>query len=349
MIERWEIVADPHERFPNRHRVSVAGEESDVQSLLAAMARKAGKPWALRRGAFRFAFYLYDPTEEDRRRVEKFLAGDRPTVSGKTAVSPEGRSALPPESSPVKPFSWEEAGAEVEVLSDLPPAAGKPSREETKPSAGSSDWERPSLVESATDALMSWAETGPTERKPSSVPPASPAEPPPPTIQVERTEKKEEEEDGEDSPPSGLIVATEETGMPMEEMVVSSAPEPEVPKGYLMFRLGYFIPHDIGGVADRIHSLFSQTLETRHMPFVFHKVFTFPYRWPDRPLVDQVIAGCQKHKIDGLVCVGDEKRLELLFEQCQEKGIKHHFLRREDTQKKYWRLGLITRIVVTDY
>jgi hypothetical protein len=144
------------------------------------------------------------------------------------------------------------------------------------------------------------------------------------------------------------VMSPGEMGMPSEELLLSKDPAPDVPSGTLYVRLGYFFPEDNSTVGDRIHALLVQTLESRGMPFAFHKVFTFPYRWPDRPLVDQVIEGCRKHKIDSLICVGERRRLELLFDQCAEKGIKCHFLSREDAQKKYWRLGLITRIVVAE-
>jgi hypothetical protein len=149
-------------------------------------------------------------------------------------------------------------------------------------------------------------------------------------------------------PGGDLVMSPGEMGMPSEELLLSKDPTPDVPSGTLYVRLGYFFPEDNSTVGDRIHALLVQTLESRGMPFAFHKVFTFPYRWPDRPLVDQVIEGCRKHKIDSLICVGERRRLELLFDQCAEKGIKCHFLSREDAQKKYWRLGLITRIVVAE-
>lgn len=346
MIDRWEILADPHERFPGRVRINVAANEEDIQPLLRRFPDKTGKPWMPRKGAFRLAFYAYGLTPAEREAVERFLKGEKDVLGG---APPPAPPPMPKEGVPA--FSWEDAAPDVEVISDARPSPQsaddrrRPGGPATPPKRREPE-KNESLLQSPADALMDWAGSGPAaEPAPPSRPAPSFGEPAP------RTALPDEPEEEAPSPRilgGDLVMSAGEMGMPSEELALSKDPEPDVPKGHIYVRLGYFFPEDISTGGDRIHALLVQTLESRRMPFVFHKVFTFPYRWPDRPLVDQVIEGCRKHKIDSLICVGERRRLELLLDRCAEQGIKAQFLSREDAQKKYWRLGLITRIVVTE-
>jgi hypothetical protein len=309
MIERWEILPDPHERFPNRYRVNVAAEEGDLRPLPDLFPKKVGKVWSPRAGDYRFSFYFYEPTREERDALARFLSGEpsyRPAVSG-------GR--IDPSSEP-----------QVEVISTgrsehpspVPPSAGAP------------------LVESASDALQDWMGGAPSFPSPRQEVQAAGSEIP---LPAEPAPSPEE-------PPE--IVSRTEAAVPEERLILSNEPAPPIPSGHLYLRLGYFVPYDIPQIADDIQGVLVQTLESRKMPFVFHKVFSYPYQWPDRPLVDQVIEACRSQKADALICVGEPRRLELMMERCAEEGIKHYPLSREDARKRYWRLGLITRIVVKE-
>jgi hypothetical protein len=311
VIERWEVLPDPNERFPGRCRVNVVGSEADVRPVLDHFAEKTGKPWAPRTGGFRLSFYFYGATPEDRRALERLLAGEPPdAAAAEEPVRPAPRAA---------PVSAAEP--EVEFMTDDAPA----------PAAARADTPS-SLVQSATDALMDWAGApSPSPARTSAS--ARPAEPP-------------REPSLPPSEASPLVVSTADIGMPEDELIVNNEPEPKAAAGRMFLRLGYFVPRDSVELAERIQSLVVQTLESRRMPFVFHKAFVFAYRWPDKPLADQVVEACRKHKVDGMVCVGEEKRLELLFEELTENGVKFYFLSRDGAQKKYWRLGLITRMVV---
>ncbi|MBI4396316.1 MAG: hypothetical protein HY548_04415 [Elusimicrobia bacterium] len=162
---------------------------------------------------------------------------------------------------------------------------------------------------------------------------------------VQRTE--------DSSAPIGAVVSNtseyfSEMGQAADQFQLSKEPVPDVPSGQTLFRLGYFVPHDMAPIGDRIHQMLKQTLESRHMPFLFHKVFVFSYRWAEKAMIETVSEGFHKHQLDVLICVGDRPRLEPIFEPSAEKGVSLHFLSREDAKKSYWRMGLIARIVVKE-
>ncbi len=340
MIERWEVLPDPHDRFPDRCRLNLTAGQEDVKSLLSLFPQKAGKPWVPRMGPFRLSLYLYGLTGDERQTLETFLSGRaRPAAQGASSP-PSGAAVAPPKeaSGPPAPtetvFAVPEEGApEVEVLSGSPDAAGPPSVAPVP-----SEEAPPSLIQNATDALMDWAQSSDNAPPPAArpLPPSArttegSAVPPPAPRPAE---------------PSVPAFSASEIGMPAEGLVLSREPEPDVPKGHMFFRIGYFVPEDMGGVGETIHGLFTQTLQSRRMPFVFHRVFAFSYRWPDKALVEQLVGACRTHRVDALIGVGDEKRLALVIEKCEEAGIRFYPLKREDALKRYWRLGLITRIVI---
>ncbi len=328
MIERWEVLPDPHDRFPDRCRLNLTAGQEDVKSLLSLFPRKTGKPWVPRVGPFRLSLYLYGLTDDERQALEMFLSGrartvaqgaPSPSLGAAVAPSKETPGPLPIES----PFSVSEEDApEIEILSGSSDAASVPPSVAPVPSAEAP----PSLIQNATDALMDWAQSSDNVSPPA----ARPLPPPAPSP----------------SDPSVPAFSAAEIGMPVEGLSLSKEPEPDVPKGHMFFRIGYFVPEDMGGVGETIHGLFTQTLQSRRMPFVFHRVFTFSYRWPDKALVEQVVGACRIHRVDALIGVGDDKRLALIIEKCEEAGIRFYPLKREDALKRYWRLGLITRIVI---
>ena len=112
MIEKWEIIPDPSDNFPGRYRVSVVASIGDIQPLSTLFPRKAGKPWALRRSPYRFSFYFYDPTPEDRDVLERFMTGKPVSIPASPMeiepqlelTEPQPESAEPPPEPPAPPL-----------------------------------------------------------------------------------------------------------------------------------------------------------------------------------------------------------------------------------------------------
>jgi len=137
-------------------------------------------------------------------------------------------------------------------------------------------------------------------------------------------------------------------GKTSEGMVMAPSPEPGNSRGRTVLRVGYAVPEEMDSIDEQVHQMLAQTLESRKMPFHFHKVFAFHYRQADRSTVDKVIGACMDYRLDALICVGDERPLQDLLDECHDKRIAVHYLSRLDAKKRYWRLGLITRIILKE-
>jgi len=133
-----------------------------------------------------------------------------------------------------------------------------------------------------------------------------------------------------------------------DSLIMVDGPEPTVPRGASLVRLGYVVPVDLRDCVEKIQSIFIQTIESRRMPFVFHHVFSYVCGWTDKPFADSLIEACRERDVDSILFIGDEGRLQPTMDRCKSHDIPCHFLSREDARKTYWRLGLIARIVVQE-
>lgn len=131
-------------------------------------------------------------------------------------------------------------------------------------------------------------------------------------------------------------------------LLLSDGQPPAMEPGRIMIKMAYVVPQDTAFLGDQIHNLLVQTVESRKMPFVFHRLFVFTYRWMDKDAETALMEACQRQGVDCLICVGDEKQLHPLSERAAERKIPFHVLSRDDARKQYWRLGLITRIVLKE-
>jgi hypothetical protein len=276
MIEKWEIVSDPNERFPNRDRVNVSAQEDDLKPLLNRFSEKMGKPWKRSVGPFNLSFYLYDLTGEERAAVEAFLSQKGAVVLASPA--PDARTPAPE-----------------------PPSELRPGPAAHRPPPPVPERERP-----ASPALGS--DHGAPETKPSG----------------------------------------EGAGLEDGRLVLGPPEETSGVKGRRVVRLGYVVPASMVSAGDQIHRVLEQTLESQSLPFALHKTFFFFYPILDADTVDDVVAAAEKHRVDMLISVGENARIQPLLDRCQEKRVPCHFLSRDDVDKKYWRFGLVTRVVLRE-
>jgi len=407
MIEKWELVPDPSDRFPQRHRVNVSCLAEDLKILLSELGSKAGRPWKLRRGAYQLAFYIYDLNQADRRTIKDFLSGDEmPTPSApKRAVrsmenmkthrvtssppppppqppptpiedplptsppSPQ-EPTPPPLADPSSQTDDEDEGETLDIgpdttsmpeepvkpPADLYPRSDPPPQtlpvfdpdekdekfesEEPKKTEGLSQ----SYMMSASDALVNWTET---DKKPG--PKVSNDDlknsmleevPLSPVLEEDLgAAKKLEDEDS-------LTIESEPQEPVIDQAIVYEGADPPVPRGFKILRLGYVVPGNDPGLSDETQETIIQTLKSRNMPFVFHRKFSFPYTFLNDTAIQKIMGVCHENNVTGIICFGDEKRLSSLAEKCAEEDINLYVISISDSRKKYWRMGLIARLVV---
>jgi len=403
VIDKWELVPDPSDRFPKRHRVNVAGEEDDIRQLLAHLGVKAGRPWKPRRGSFRLSFYIYDLNPTDRLVIKGYFSEGGlanpgfeplpPAQEPATSEVPPHPSLTPPAPDiPLKISHISADNSKTENLSraqepPLPPPVyqkqkAEPEETETPEmeiDIGPDPHDASSETTSATDVPTS---EPPPEPTPAPVKPPQIGSPPPEksedlpgellsssdslnSFSEEKTEAQsltseevleevpasaalEEDRSGETLPidDNSLTVEKEVKELVTDQGIVSEEPDPDVPRGYKFLKVGYILPANDQNLAQGTHDTIEQTLKSRNMPFVFQKKFIYPYTFINQKSVEKIVGICSQFNIDGIICFGDEKRLISLSERCAESDINLYTISLEDARKKYWRMGLIARLVV---
>lgn len=69
MIEKWEIIPYPSEKYPDRYKINVKCDYADLKKIADFYGNQCGLPWKSKFADFNFSFYIYKMSP---RGVEEF-------------------------------------------------------------------------------------------------------------------------------------------------------------------------------------------------------------------------------------------------------------------------------------
>ncbi|MEW6556164.1 MAG: hypothetical protein AB1349_02290 [Elusimicrobiota bacterium] len=110
MIEKWEIIPYPSERYPDRYKVSIKCDYNTLKKITDFYGKKCGLPWKPKNSEFNFSFYLYQITPQDVEKLEAQMneLQHLPTKTEPAVFHPEPRSNIfPPRASTKQPTTEE--------------------------------------------------------------------------------------------------------------------------------------------------------------------------------------------------------------------------------------------------
>ncbi|MBI5573413.1 MAG: hypothetical protein HY919_02510 [Elusimicrobia bacterium] len=59
MINKWEIIPYPSEKYPDRYKVNISCDYADLKKIMDFYGKRCGLPWKSKSAEFSFSFYIY--------------------------------------------------------------------------------------------------------------------------------------------------------------------------------------------------------------------------------------------------------------------------------------------------
>lgn len=85
MIIKWEIIPYPSEKYPDRYKVNIRCDYTDLKKIMDFYGKRCGLPWKSKSAEFSFSFYIYKMSPKG---VEEFENKIKELQSASEAVAP---------------------------------------------------------------------------------------------------------------------------------------------------------------------------------------------------------------------------------------------------------------------
>ena len=100
MITKWEIIPYPSEKYPDRYKVNIGCDYTDLKKIMDFYSKRCGLPWKSKGAEFSFSFYIYKMTpfgvEEFENKIKELQgmaesSSGAQDTSGKSVSGPDGK------------------------------------------------------------------------------------------------------------------------------------------------------------------------------------------------------------------------------------------------------------------